>query len=369
MTELRGITWEHSRGYDCLLATEKAWAARNPAMSVEWTARSLQAFADAPLDALTAEYDLLVIDHPHVPEAHDLGLLLPLEGPALDELRAQSVGLSHVSYEHGGHQYGLATDAAAQVAVFRPDLLSEPPRTWPEVFELAAAGRVLWPAKPVDAISSLLTLAGTYGVPLAGNVFVERDAGLSILADLHRLADAVPRECLHANPIEVAEMLATGDDFDYAPLVFGYTNYSRAGYRQCRLAYVDAPAGPDGVRGSCLGGAGIAVSARTAHPEEAAAYAFWLASAEVQRGPYFLGGGQPGNAVAWDDDATNAATWDFFRNTRSTLESARLRPRYARWLDVQDAAGTAISRALLREIDDDACLREIERSYAASRES
>ena len=78
-------------------------------------------------------------------------------------LATQSVGLSHVSYQHDGHQYALALDAAAQVAAFRPDLLEAPPETWDEVLALAEQGRVVWPAKPIDAFSSLVTIAATHG--------------------------------------------------------------------------------------------------------------------------------------------------------------------------------------------------------------
>ena len=102
-----------------------------PDVRVEWQTRSLQGFADEPLEQLIRDYDLLVIDHPHIPHAADRGLLLALEGPErevdLAELARGSVGVSHQSYQHDGHQYGLAIDAAAQVAVYRPDLLPTPP--------------------------------------------------------------------------------------------------------------------------------------------------------------------------------------------------------------------------------------------------
>jgi len=42
----------------------------------------------------------------------------------------------------------------------------------------------------------------------------------------------------------------------------------------------------------------------------------------VQEGVYYDAGGQPGNAVAWESDRTNADSLDFFRGTRATLEGA-----------------------------------------------
>ena len=249
---LTGITWEHERGYDCVVAASRRYEREHPGIELSWTKRSLQAFADAPLERLAAEADLLVIDHPHVPLAARAGLLARLDGAGFDDelavLAAQSVGRSHESYAHDGHQYGLATDAAAQVAVHRPDLIAEPPREWDAVLELAAQGRVLWPAKPIDAFSSLVTVAGSQGaVPAAeSGVFLAEEELAAALAVLHRLTELVPEECLGWNPIQAAEALAASDRHAYVPLAFGYTNYARAGYRAHRLRYTDVPAGPAG---------------------------------------------------------------------------------------------------------------------------
>jgi multiple sugar transport system substrate-binding protein len=246
----------------------------------------------------------------------------------------------------------LAIDAAAQVSAHRPDLLPQPPATWQDVLDLAADGGVLWPAKPIDAISSLLTVCAQLGGRTdEQDPFVSREIALEAMDLLIRLAAQVPRVCLEEDPIETAERLSTSDRWSYAPLLFGYTNYSRAGFRPNRLRYRDIPSGAGGsVAGSCLGGAGIAISASTPEPDVATELAFWLAGAETQAGSYFASGGQPANVVAWDDAECNATTLDFFRGTRETLEGARLRPRHASWLDVQGAAGTLVNRALRGEL-------------------
>lgn len=374
MTTLRGITWEHPRGHDCLRAAAAEWEFRHPSTRVTWSARSLQAFADQPLDTLAAEYDLLIIDHPHIPQAHEAGLLLALDATGhdaeLDVLAAQSVGLSHRSYFHAGHQYGLAVDAAAQVAVYRPDLLLDAPGDWDAVFELVRTGRVLWAAKPVDVMSSFLTLAANLGHPVADRPgeFVDEATGLAVLEMLRRLAAAVPNWCLDANPIEIAEALSSTDDWCYSPLAFGYTNYSRAGYRPHRVRYIDMPRGPGGLSGSCLGGAGIAVSASTQYASEAVEHAFWLASPEVQRGVYYANGGQPGYSSAWDDDAVNDDCLDFFRGTRATLEGAWLRPRYPGWLNAFDEIGILLNGAVRGELTDAILLQQAQASYERSLE-
>jgi multiple sugar transport system substrate-binding protein len=364
-TVLRGITWEHARGYGSVVAAAEAYRKIRPDTEITWEFRSLQAFADHPIELLVERYDLLVVDHPHVPAAAERGLFAQLDGSGHDEelavLEGQSVGRSHESYRHLGHQWGLATDAAAQVAAYRPDLIGEPPRDWPAVLELARRGTVLWPGKPIDAFSSMVTVSANAGAsPMSGDgAFLPEDDALAALDLLHQLAVHVPSGNLTMNPIQVADAMADGSEFAYSPLLFGYSNYSREGFRANRLRYVDIPSGPRGVSGSLLGGAGIAVSARTSSLAEVIDHAFWLASAPVQAGAYFDGGGQPGNSVAWEDDSTNAATLDFFRGTRETLEGASLRPRFAGYIELQDRLSPLVTQALAGELSDSRCVRRM----------
>ena len=363
-TILTGVTWEHARGYGSVAASAVAYREVAPGVEVRWEQRSLQAFADQPLEELVSDYDLLVIDHPHIPLAAENGLFARLDGEGHDDelalLATQSVGQSHASYAHAGGQWGLATDAAAQVAAYRADLLPEPPRDWAGVLALAEQGRVLWPYKPVDAFSSLVTVASGNGEePMRKpGVFLSADALAEAMETLRRLASLVPQENAAWNPIQTADALSTGDRYAYAPLLFGYSNYSRAGFRPHRLTYTDIPASREGVRGSLLGGAGIAVSAASKHRQEAIDYAFWLDSAAVQEGVYYDGGGQPGNAVAWESDRTNADSLDFFRGTRATLEGAYLRPRFIDYIELQNDLSEYINAALRGRLTDDR-LREI----------
>lgn len=349
--ELRGVTWEHERGHDSIVAAGAEYASHRPEVSFRWDARSLQSFADQPLEQLAGQYDLLVIDHPHVAGAAAAGLLEPLDDrlpPALDD--GAFIGRSHASYRYRGRQYGLATDAAAQVSAHRPDLLDSPPETWSQVLELAAEGRVLWPAKPIDAFSSLVTVIaqGGGGVMTQEGVFARHEDVDRAWGLLSALATSVPPRCLSMNPIEVAEELSSGTRFAYSPLLFGYTNYSRPGYRGNLLHYRDIPVAREGdvPRGSLLGGAGVAVSASSAQKEEAIRFAVWLAGSEAQRGSYFDAGGQPGHSDAWNDGGLDAAASGFFSGTRRTLENATVRPAHPRFIAFQDAASIVVTEAL-----------------------
>src|ERR1700748_3872940 len=116
---LRGITWGHSRGYTPLAAAAQRFTELHPGVTIVWEKRTLQQFADYPIEELTKSYDLLIIDHPWVGRAATLGCVLPLEqhlsAEYLKEQAAHSVGFSHPSYEYDGHQWALAIDAATPV--------------------------------------------------------------------------------------------------------------------------------------------------------------------------------------------------------------------------------------------------------------
>jgi len=360
------MTWDHPRGVDGLRACD-ALLLNWHGVAVDWEARSLLAFGDQHVADFARDVDLMVIDHPHVPDAVEAGALHPLEGlPQLAELERESVGRSHESYRYRGTQWALGVDAAAQVSAFRPDRVDGAPVFWSDALELARTGVALWPYKAVDAFSTFATLMAQRGAPLADpERFVDRDTAVEVLEFMIELADAVPDWCADANPIDVAEALvgAGGHDDEYhvGVALFGYTNYSRPGFRQRVLAYDDLPSFDGRATGSTLGGAGIAVSASTRHPALAAAVAATLAGAEAQLGPYTLGGGQPGNLRAWRSDAANEATRGFFRSTLRTLERAWVRPRVLGWPELQLALSHLVRDGILARRIDQSVLDAIER--------
>lgn len=349
-TVLRGMTWDHPRGVDGLRACADLVLELHGAR-VEWEARSLLAFGDQHIADFARDYDLMVIDHPHVPDAVDAGALLPFDGHVatedLAQLQRESVGFSHDSYGYRGHHWALAVDAAAQVSAFRPDRCDGAPIYWSDVLALPAQ-TVLWPYKPVDAFSTFATLLAQLGAPLAApERMLDRERAAEVLELMIRLAERVPHWCAGANPIDVAEALSTEDDHAVGVALFGYTNYSRAGFRPHLLAYDDVPSFDGHATGSELGGAGVAVSAFSAHPDLAVAVALTLAGSEAQSGPYTAGGGQPGNLHAWRSNARNAETLNFFRNTLRTLEGAWVRPRVLGWPDYQLAVSHVVHEALV----------------------
>ena len=198
---LTGITWNHTRGYLPLLAAAQRFSDRDPDVEIVWHKRSLQEFADAPIERLAESFDLLVIDHPFVGYAARHPTLLPLDEhlPAdyLADQAANSVGRSFESYHFGGHVWALAIDAATPVSAHRPDLLERHgvtlPETWADLLALARLGHVALPMIPVDALMSFYMLCLALGEePFAsGHEVVSPSTAVAALEALRELVELV----------------------------------------------------------------------------------------------------------------------------------------------------------------------------------
>lgn len=351
MTKLKGMTWSHPRGYDPMVACSAIWEART-GVEIEWDKRSLQGFESFPVEELARAYDLIVIDHPHVGQITKEACLTPLDVPGREAersaLAAGSVGQSYPSYHWQGRQWAFPIDAATQVMAWRPDLIAAPPASWDEVLELARAGRVQVPLRPPHSLMSFFTLAGNLGQTchVEGDQLVDPDTGAQVWDMLREIAGLVDPACAEMDPIAVFEEMARPDSrIACSPLIYGYVNYAIPGFRPSLIRFADLP-GERGPVGSALGGTGIAVSAFSQAPEAAVDFAYWIASREIQRGPFAVAGGQPGHAGAWEDDDVNAAASDFYRDTRATLEGAWVRPRHDGYMAFQEAAAQRITAGL-----------------------
>jgi len=357
MIELTGITWNHTRGYLPMVATAQRFSELHPDVSITWHKRSLQQFADAPLTDLATRFDLMVIDHPSIGEAAHHHLLLPLDEhlPAafLADQAANSVGRSHASYNYKGHQYALAIDAATPVSGCRPDLMKRagvaPPATWDDLLALARRGLVTVPAIPIDSLMNLFMLANALDAePFTqpGEVIAEAP-GIRALTLLRELVQLSAPGSLDRNPIRTWQLLADSDTVAYCPFAYGYSNYSRAGYAGNILRTGGLVTFNGKPLRSTLGGAGLAVSRTCKHPEDALAYAEFVAGPDTQKSLYAQSGGQPGHRAAWLDPALNAATTNFFANTLPTLDAAWVRPRFPGFIAFQDAASKLVHDYLI----------------------
>jgi len=370
---LRGMTWSDPRGYDPVVAAAAAFARLAPNVSITWEKRSLQGFESTPVDALAASYDLMVIDHPHVGAVAGNGSLLAMETHAdpttLAELASETVGKSFASYFLAGKQWALPIDAATQVQAVRPDLGQVPLRRWSEVVDLARGGGVIWPLRPPHDLMSFFTLAANIGASCAvvPGPLLSRVAGLRVLEALQALADLVDPACYAMDPIAALNAMSEGGRFRLCPHSYLYAPYGGQGYRAHALAFHNIPAlGESGPLGSALGGTGIAISARTKHPEICTRFALWLASSSVQRGLYAANNGQPGNGLAWADAAVNARVGNAYVQTRITHEAAWLRPRHAGYMGFQHQGSDILNDALRGRVPHAVALDALDTAFQES---
>lgn len=354
---LKGITWGHSRGIVPLQACSQRISELYPDIQIQWKQRSLQEFADFPIEKLTEHYDLLIIDHPWVGCAAEINCVLPLnEYLSQDFMQNQQdhqVGGSHDSYNYKGKQWALAVDAATPVASYRKDLLEqqnvEIPTSWEEVLHLAGKGRVAAPGIPIDLLMNFYMFCQIHGeTPFESQDIVVSDAvaekALETMKEFYSLLD---KELFTANPIKVAELMSTTNRYWYCPFAYGYSNYSRAGYAKYSLHYTNIVNYNNVPMRSTLGGTGLAISSFSSYKEEALIFAERLASEHYQSTEYIMNGGQPGHRKAWLNTRNNALTDNFFLNTIATLDNAYLRPRYYGYLEFQDRAGDYVQDFLL----------------------
>ncbi len=369
---LNGITWGHSRGITPLFALSQRYSELHPGIEIRWKKRTLQEFADFPIEKLTLDYDLLIIDHPWVGCAAATDCVLPLNDylPAayLADQANYSVGQSHISYNYGGKQWALAIDAATPAASYRKDLLHQPPQTWEEVLELAKAGKVAIPAIPIDLLMNFYTFCIAQGKEpfTTGEEVIDEATGVKAINSMKELWSLVDREMFTCNPIAVAERMSTTDEYWYCPFAYGYSNYSRTGYAKQLLHYCDVVTFNGKKLRTTIGGTGLSVSAFSQHKETAIDFAAMLVSGECQRTMYVQHCGQPGHRSAWEDEEANRLAHDYFKNVLPVIDNGYMRPRYNGYLHFQDMAGDPLQECLREDGDPVIALKAMNDLYRQS---
>ena len=362
--EIRGITWDHERGYSPMVAASAEFGKLHPNVNITWEKRSLKDFGDYPVSRLVDDYDLIVVDHPFMPEAYGQELLLDLKkiiNPSVfKHLEQEAVGKSLQSYRIGGKVLALPIDVACEVAsvnreFFRTHSL-EVPKTVEDIFALKEAlpeghgiGLPLWP-------TDLTCIFLNFVAQQAGEGYFDLEKGIdpkqgAAAADLvEKLWRISQPGAFDMSPIDVYEAMSSAESIVYCPYGFGYTNYSRDGYRKLLLEFHDAPLiSLNAQVSTVLGGVGIGISSRIFAEKvpNAAEYIKYVTSASVQKGLYTQNSGQPAALSAWQDEKNNALTHQFFKNTMKTHQTAFIRPATEQWPYFHTVAGEQLQRDLL----------------------
>ena len=347
MTPVRGLTWDHPRGLASLRAAAALHADR---LEIEWEAQPLEGFESTPIAELARDYDLIVLDHPHLGEAVAGGSLVPVDellgADQLELIERGTIGRAAESYRYAGRLYALPLDAATQVQALQPALLGDHPApvSWDDVLALPAAlPLALSLAGPHALLTFFSICAGLSPGRLASSAEapVPPALGLAALELLARLAARSERSLAGANPIGLLEAMARCEAA-CCPLVYGYVTYAMPGADPEPLRFCDAPG-----LGSTLGGTGIAITRRCPLTPALASHLAWLLSATTQRTFIPQHAGQPSARAAWADRSVDAAAGGFYSGTRETIEAAWVRPRFDGYIGFQLRASQLIRDGLV----------------------
>jgi multiple sugar transport system substrate-binding protein len=373
---LRGITWNHSRAFPPLTAVSQRYEELHPQIRIEWEKRSLDDFGHAGLSELSRFYDLLIVDHPMLGEAHRDGTLLDLQPrlhPAvLAQFEADALGPCLDSYRYEGHLYALPVDAAAPAASLRSDLLDrydqQAPADWDQLIRLARSGVVCMPGFPADLFLNFLGMCvSRRGMTASHDRLLDPSVATLCLEELQELASFMPAAIYAMNPIDIYEIMASGDDFAYCPFAYTYSNYSRPGFAAHTLLFANPVTLRDGTPlRTVLGGTGIAVSARCVQADAAIGFCLFVAGRACQNHIYGICGGQPASKAAWHDPMLNRISNSFFERTIASIEAACVRPRYAGYIGLQRSAGNAIAAFLQHKLTAAQALHRLEDIYRNS---
>jgi multiple sugar transport system substrate-binding protein len=360
---LRGMTWDHRRAIDPLVSTMPGFRARRSDVDIFWTARPLHGFEFDPVQELAQQFDLIVLDHPFVGDIAATGCLEPLDLLIDAETAASFVGRSLESYRYDGRTWALPIDAACQVAVARPDLISSiglgVPQTWDEMFELGSAARRhgQWLAvglKGVHSLMTFFTLCANIGAPCGmspGEDLFDVATAQAALNALRRLVSYCPPQVVDWNSIALHDALLARNDLVFCPAVYCYATYAEADMPK-PLRFHDLP----GVAmvssaGSTIGGTGVGISARSRYREESMDYIRYIAEIATQKN-FAAHHGQPARIEAWLDPSIDDRFGGCYSSTLKTMQSTWIRPRYPGYLAFQAAAGQLIElhlRGAVRE--------------------
>jgi multiple sugar transport system substrate-binding protein len=340
-------------------------------LDLVWDVQPLEGFESATVVELARDYDVLVLDHPHLGHALMHGSLQPLDEVFSPEDLARwstrFVGPSLASYVLDDRLWALPLDAATQVAATRPDLSRITPRLWSEVADLSHVAPVALSLAGPHALLSFASICVALGEePGQHDRFVSDLTGERALHLMADLAARSPRASRDLNPIGLLETMTHDDTIAHCPLVYGYVNYAtdQAG-REVR--FTDAPRWtPGGRRGSTIGGTGLALTRRAVRDPALLDHLRWLVASATQEAFIPEHSGQPSALDAWKSARVNAVSADFYLNTLGTVSEAWVRPRHDGWIGFQTDASAVVRDVVLGESSIRAGLEKIHDLHRAT---
>ncbi|WP_290712436.1 hypothetical protein, partial [Flavihumibacter sp. CACIAM 22H1] len=150
------------------------------------------------------------------------------------------------------------------------------------------------------------------------------------------------------NAIQLLDRISAGEEIVYTPMVFGYTNYARKGFRDRLVRFGNAPVLADARYSTILGGAGIAVPTLSTRIPEAIDFLTYLLDPIQYGSMYVKHGGQSAHVSDWQTEQANLLCNAFFFNTMDTMQRAYLRPRIPGFNRFQEEAAEIVHAFLVQ---------------------
>ena len=372
-TVLKGLSWGHRRATGPLRPLVDRFRQMRPDVDIEWTVRPLSDFEHQGLAGVAEQFDLIIYDHPFsgdlLASRAFVALDEHLSGLAPDD-DARFVGGSLNSYRYGGAVWGAPIDGATQHAIYRSDLMGGRalPQSWNEVLLLGEAlrGDGLWLGIPCETphaglvVAALMSNAGKpWSTDPDRPLHVDRVALREALELTAAVVALSPPEAIGWNSIDLHDQMVARDDIAYAPCVYGYATYGEADMRRC-LSFAPFPGTTAPfAAGTAIGGTAVGLSRHCKHQLAALAFISFLLSEEAQRKIIPAHHGQPALLSAWGDAAVDERFNGFFSATRSSMDTAWVRPRLPGYPAFQKDFGVVVRRTMAKELTVEAALDDI----------
>ncbi len=378
-TVLKGLSWGHRRATGPLQPLVDRFRQTHPDIDVEWTVRPLSDFEHQGLAGVAEQFDLIIYDHPFSGDLLESGAFVALDkhlaglAPGDD---ARFAGASLTSYRYGGAVWGAPIDGATQHALYRADLMGAHalPQTWNDVISLGGTLRRdgLWLGLACETphaglvVAALMSNAGKpWSTDPAAPFHVDRAALREALELTAAVVALSPPEAIRWNSIDLHDQMVARDDIAYAPCVYGYATYGEADMRR-RLSFAPFPGSvAPYAAGTAIGGTALGLSRHCKDQPAALAFIAFVLSDDAQRDIIPAHHGQPALRSGWEDAATDARFNGFYSATRTTIDSAWIRPRLPGYPAFQKQVGIMVRCALSREMSVEAALDSIEGLAAA----
>ncbi len=246
------------------------------------------------LNAHASEPDILQLDVIWTPEFAAAGWILPLDRFSPDTAAFFPATLAANTWQ--GHLYAVPWIVDVGMLYWRTDLLAQPPATLAELSRAAGEARaargirygLVWQGARYEGLVTVFLeyLGAVGGRILEGpRVVVNSDAGIRALTamrdEIYR-EEIVPAAALTWHEEEARFAFQNGNAVLMRNWPYAYTLMQDSATSRVpgRFAVAPMPAAPGGAPTAALGGAQLAINARSAHPDAAWEVVRYLTSSE-----------------------------------------------------------------------------------------